>query len=91
MFIKDRFADLAKTNEEALKNQDSDAVLKRVAPANIVAATGSEWNGLSEEDKKKYEERYVLPLAMEPTTAAATILIMSFVLRPQCQAGSASL
>jgi hypothetical protein len=57
IFIKDRFEQLAKNNEEALKNEDSDAVLKRVPPSNIVAATGIEWKELSAEERQKYEER----------------------------------
>lgn len=58
LFIKERFAQLAKENEEALKSADSDAVLKRVPPANLVARTGNEWKELSAEEKAKYEERY---------------------------------
>ena len=82
MFIKDRFADLAKNNEEALKNEDSGAALKRVAPANLVAATGNEWKELSAEEKRKYEERCVRVLAMDSTitTTATTTLTFSLSL-----------
>jgi len=59
LFIKERFAQLAKENEEALKSTDADAVLKRVPPANLVARTGNEWKELPAEIKAKYEERYV--------------------------------
>jgi len=57
IFIKERFAQLAKQNEEALKSTDSDAVMKRVPPANLVAKTGNEWKDLAAEVKAKYEER----------------------------------
>lgn len=57
MFIKERFAQLAKQNEDALKSADSEAVMKRVPPSSLVSATGSEWNELSAEEKQKYEER----------------------------------
>jgi hypothetical protein len=59
MFIKERFAELAKQNEEALKSTDADATLKRVPPANLVTKTGNEWKDLPAEVKAKYEERYV--------------------------------
>ncbi|GKY98396.1 hypothetical protein MPSEU_000797100 [Mayamaea pseudoterrestris] len=57
IFIKERFAELAQSNEAALRNEDSEATLKRVPPANLVAATGSEWKELSADEKHKYEER----------------------------------
>lgn len=57
IFIKERFAQLAKQNEDALKSADSDAVMKRVPPSNLVSATGNEWKELSAEEKAKYEER----------------------------------
>jgi hypothetical protein len=57
LFIKERFAQLAQENENALKSSDSTAVLKRVPPANLVAKTGNEWKELSAEEKAKYEER----------------------------------
>lgn len=57
IFIQDRFARLAKENEKALKSEDIDAQLKRVPPANLVAATGNEWKDLSPEVKALYEER----------------------------------
>lgn len=57
IFIQDRFKRLAKENELALRSTDSDAKLKRVPPANLVAATGGEWKNLPPEEKAKYEER----------------------------------
>jgi hypothetical protein len=60
MFIKERFAELAKQNEDALKSADSDATLKRVPPANLVTKTGNEWKDLPAEVKVKYEERYAI-------------------------------
>lgn len=59
IFIQDRFARLAKENENALKSESIDAQMKRVPPANLVASTGNEWKELSGEIKAKYEERYV--------------------------------
>jgi hypothetical protein len=59
IFVQDRFAKLAKENEEALKSADSDAQLKRVPPANLVASTGNMWKDLPMEQKAKYSERYV--------------------------------
>jgi hypothetical protein len=41
----------------ALNSADSDAQLKRVPPANLVAATGNQWKELNAEEKSKYEER----------------------------------
>lgn len=40
IFVQDRFAQLAKENEAALKSADTDVQLKRVPPANLVASTG---------------------------------------------------
>jgi hypothetical protein len=57
IFVQDRFARLAKENDVALKSLDSDAQLKRVPPANLVAATGNQWKELSSDGKKQYEER----------------------------------
>lgn len=57
IFIQDRFARLAKENEKALKSDDADAQLKRVPPANLVAATGNQWKELPADEKQKYEER----------------------------------
>jgi CHAT domain-containing protein len=57
IFIQERFAQLAKENEKALKSDDTDAELKRVPPSSLVASTGSEWNDLSAEEKMKYEEK----------------------------------
>lgn len=59
IYIQDRFALLAKENEKALKSDDVDAQMKRVPPANLVAATGNIWKELPLEEKQKYEERYV--------------------------------
>lgn len=57
IFVQDRFARLAKENETALKSADSDAQLKRVPPASLVASTGNAWKELAAEEKAKYEER----------------------------------
>lgn len=57
IFVQDRFAELAKQNEEALNSADTEAVMKRVPPANLVASTGNQWKELSAEEKAKYEER----------------------------------
>lgn len=57
LFIRERFAKLAKENEEALKSDDKDVQMKRVPPANLVAATGNAWRDLPAEEKEKYEER----------------------------------
>lgn len=57
IFIQDRFRQLAKENEKALRSADTDAQLKRVPPANLVAATGNQWKDLPLEEKAKYEER----------------------------------
>jgi HMG (high mobility group) box/HMG-box domain len=57
LFIKERFAQLAKENEHALKSDDLDAKLIRVPPANLVTKTGNEWKTLSNEVKAKYEVR----------------------------------
>jgi hypothetical protein len=59
IFVQDRFSKLAKENEQALKSSDSDAQLKRVPPASLVASTGNQWKELSAEEKTAYEERYV--------------------------------
>jgi CHAT domain-containing protein len=55
IFVQERFARLAKDNENALKSDDADAKLKRVPPANLVASTGNEWKELTAQDKEKYE------------------------------------
>lgn len=57
IFVQDRFSRLAKENEAALKSADSDAQLKRVPPASLVASTGNEWKALSTEERNYYEER----------------------------------
>lgn len=60
IFVQDRFSRLAKENEAALKSADSDAQLKRVPPASLVASTGNQWKELTAKDKSYYEDRYVL-------------------------------
>lgn len=57
IFIKDRFAQLAKENEEALKSDNKDAKLMRVASSSLVAQTGNIWKELPPEEKAKYEDR----------------------------------
>jgi CHAT domain-containing protein len=56
VFIKDRFKRLASENMKALESDDTNAVLKRVPPASLVAATGNEWRTLPQEEKDKYEK-----------------------------------
>jgi len=57
IFVQDRFSQLAKENEQALNSADTDAQLKRVPPASLVATTGNQWKELSAEEKAHYEER----------------------------------
>jgi hypothetical protein len=57
IFIQDRFARLAKDNENALRSEDLGAQMKRVPPANLVASTGNEWKELPVSLKAQYEER----------------------------------
>jgi len=57
IFVQDRFSQLAKDNEAALKSPDATAQLKRVPPASLVASTGNEWKELSAEEKARYEEK----------------------------------
>jgi len=57
IFVQDRFSRLAKENEAALKSADTDAQLKRVPPASLVASTGNQWKELSNEEKEYYEDR----------------------------------
>ena len=57
IFVQDRFSQLAKENEQALKSADTEAQLKRVPPASLVASTGNQWKELSAEEKAHYEER----------------------------------
>mmetsp|Transcript_7807 Transcript_7807/g.10443 ORF Transcript_7807/g.10443 Transcript_7807/m.10443 type:complete len:390 (-) Transcript_7807:468-1637(-) len=56
IFVQERFSRLAKENEAALKSADTDAQLKRVPPASLVASTGNEWKELSAQDKSRYED-----------------------------------
>lgn len=57
IFVQDRFSRLKKQNEEALKSSDSDAIMKRVPPASLVASTGFQWKELPADEKAYYEER----------------------------------
>lgn len=57
IFVQDKFSKLAKENEQALRSSDSEAKLKRVPPASLVASTGNEWKELAGEEKVHYEER----------------------------------
>lgn len=56
LFIRERFAKLARENEEALKSADSSAELKRVPPASNIASSGHAWSLLSAEEKARYNE-----------------------------------
>lgn len=57
IFVQDRFSQLARDNEAALKSPDVNAQLKRVPPASLVASTGNQWKELPAEDKAIYEEK----------------------------------
>jgi len=57
IFVQDCFEKLAKENEAALKSADSDAQLKRVPPASLVASTGNHWKALPAKEKLYYEDR----------------------------------
>jgi hypothetical protein len=59
IFVQERFSQLAKENEAALKSDGVDTELKRVPPATLVAATGIEWKELSSEEKAQYQERLI--------------------------------
>mmetsp|Transcript_35647 Transcript_35647/g.75106 ORF Transcript_35647/g.75106 Transcript_35647/m.75106 type:complete len:434 (+) Transcript_35647:449-1750(+) len=56
LFVRERFARLAKENEEALRNADSGAELKRIPPASNIASSGHAWSLLSAEEKARYNE-----------------------------------
>jgi len=57
IFVKERFKKLSRENEVALKSSDTDARLKRVPPASLVASTGNQWKELSAQEKQYYEEK----------------------------------
>ena len=57
IFVQERFKRLSKENEVALKSTDTDAQMKRVPPASLVASAGSQWKELGAEDKQYYEEK----------------------------------
>jgi len=54
IFVQGRFSKLASENEAALQSDDTNAQLKRVPPASLVASTGSEWKNLPPEEKVQY-------------------------------------
>ncbi|KAL7539005.1 hypothetical protein ACHAXR_010711 [Thalassiosira sp. AJA248-18] len=56
LFVRERFARLAKQNEEALKSLDNGAELRRVPPASGIASSGHAWSQLSAEEKARYNE-----------------------------------
>lgn len=56
LFVRERFAKIAKANEDALKNADSGAELKRIPPASNIASSGHAWSQLSAEEKARYNE-----------------------------------
>eukprot|EP00585_Thalassiosira_rotula_P017400 CAMPEP_0196192868 /NCGR_PEP_ID=MMETSP0911-20130528/49245_1 /TAXON_ID=49265 /ORGANISM="Thalassiosira rotula, Strain GSO102" /LENGTH=490 /DNA_ID=CAMNT_0041465081 /DNA_START=612 /DNA_END=2084 /DNA_ORIENTATION=- len=56
LFVRERFAKIAKANEDALKNADSGAELKRIPPASHIASSGHAWSQLSAEEKARYNE-----------------------------------
>ncbi|OEU12734.1 HMG-box, partial [Fragilariopsis cylindrus CCMP1102] len=57
IFVQEKFAELAKKNDDALKSTDTNAQMRRVPPASLVKTTGTRWKALSEEEKSKYEEQ----------------------------------
>jgi len=57
LFVQDRFSQLAKDNEAALKSPDMNAQMKRIAPSSLVASTGNQWKKLSVEEKSRFEGR----------------------------------
>ena len=63
IFVQERFKRLSKENEVALKSADTDAQMKRVPPASLVASTGKQWKELSGEEKQYYEDKYVYNIA----------------------------
>lgn len=56
LFVRERFAKIAQANEDALKNADSGAELKRIPPASNIASSGHAWSQLNAEEKAKYNE-----------------------------------
>lgn len=56
LFVRERFAKLAKENEDALKSADSGAELKRIPPAKNIVGSGHAWSRLSKEEKARYNE-----------------------------------
>lgn len=56
LFVRERFAKIAKANEDALRSADSGAELKRIPPASNIASSGRAWSQLSAEEKARYNE-----------------------------------
>jgi len=56
LFVRERFAKIAKANEDALRSADSGAELKRIPPASNIASSGHAWSQLSAEEKARYNE-----------------------------------
>jgi len=56
LFVRERFAELAKQNEEALLSADSGMALKRVAPASNIASSGHAWSQLTALEKDRYNQ-----------------------------------
>jgi len=56
LFVRERFAEIARANEDALRSADSGAELKRIPPASNIASSGHAWSQLSAEEKARYNE-----------------------------------
>ena len=54
LFVRERFAKLARENEDALRSADDLADLKRIPPARNIASSGKAWSVLSAEEKARY-------------------------------------
>jgi len=56
LFVRERFAQLARENEDALKSADNAADLKRIPPSRNIASSGKAWSMLSAEEKARYND-----------------------------------
>jgi hypothetical protein len=56
LFVRERFAKLARENEDALKSADNSADLKRIPPSRNIASSGKAWSMLSAEEKARYND-----------------------------------
>lgn len=56
LFVRERFAAIARANEDALRSADSEKELTRTRPASNIASSGRAWSQLSAEEKARYNE-----------------------------------